>query len=274
MNKMMIKRKSCVTSFTIMLFLLKYSTSAYGEPTVINPTPNGVERLIVSPNDIRASGSLGYSNEGTVAYLTLYDNRNSKWIYSCRGYSRNKPPSTSVQSSIKGPEWDDFLQRASNDLQSCVWKKTPGYAIDWDNLRSFVLAYGTGYTEAQGNFKLSVVTERLPLVPNKPPAVCAGSITRHISFGTINIGTYPDNPASTTGSLTLQCDGNVPISLTINNGLNLHNKDGSEINLDYPRTVNVKKGDVVVTDIMALMSKPPGTPGEYEWSVPVMIQYP
>ncbi|MEB5620689.1 hypothetical protein GOP90_08785 [Vibrio cholerae] len=247
----------------------------YGYPTLVNPTNKGLDRLVVSESDLREHGETKVIGQiGTVTDIIAYTESGQRIIYSCSGYQLNTPPTLKPTKPLIGEKWDKFLGRAVNDLSQCTWKVRPNTGIGDQKIKRFDIRYSSGYKGHEGHGNTYLVLHDLPYIPEIEPAKCTGNTSKNIDFGVIRRGDFADHNATSYGAITLQCNANVSVTLSVNNGLDLHNADGSEIHFEYPRTVDMKNGFEEVIDIRALLGKPPGTPGDYKWSVPVMIQYP
>lgn len=236
---------------------------------LISIQANAPESLIIYGSDFREFGrrqAAGYWSQHT---LTLWDKHGDYAYFSCDA-EKNDPPSGDWDVPDVGQDWDLFYDRAAEILRKCEWAPyITSNNIDYQNLATMRINYKS--LNRNDELSLGVDFYDIPIV-TKPPVSCTSDVERDINFGSVSLSAT-SVPVSASGTVRTVCDHAALISVSVNGGSGLNNIDGSEILFDYPRTFELESGVVGMTNIHAMLSRPPGRPGAYKWYAPVIIEY-
>ncbi|MBJ6887609.1 hypothetical protein [Vibrio cholerae] len=171
-----------------------------------------------------------------------------------------------------------YFEQAVEDIRACrPWvlfgsQIPPAHASD---VKGWGIYYTDGYPEdvEQGY----VTGVRLNITgfnegTNPPLNDCVAHKLIDFKFGTVPLK-LTSSPPRARGSIFLRCSKPTGVTIQINGGENLVNKDHSEIHFEYPQYVELE-GDIPISvKPYAEMISPPAKPGSYLWSSPVVISF-
>ncbi|MBG0756200.1 hypothetical protein BOO21_12670 [Vibrio cidicii] len=255
-----------VLSFVLIVPL--YIGSVTAQPQV-SYRPYAVDKVVVTKDDFRQYGRRQPAGTWRKHIVKLRDVHGKDAYFTCDAIV-NLPPSDNWNDPDDGPDWDLFYERAAGLLQQCNWAPHDQVTneIDYQNVATIFIYYSSRNKDHER--ALSVALSNFPIAPT--PVSCTSYVDRDIDFGSVSLSaSYV--PVMATGTVRSVCDQKALISVSVNGGSGLNNIDGSQILFDYPRTFELESGVVGMTDIHAVLSRPPGRPGAYKWYAPVIIEY-
>ncbi|EIN5958383.1 hypothetical protein LPO95_000010 [Vibrio cholerae] len=170
---------------------------------------------------------------------------------------------------LQDPIRQDYIKQAVNHLNTCSW--IPIETVNIINSDDFTVTEYNLYYEDQYNEwdRTSGVLFKYLTMTLEHSSSCHATITNNILFGKLTT----HGKAEARGTISVQCDSDADINISVNNGRPLLSSDGAKIAFVYDSSLQVlgaKPYEVIIT---ADMNQTPSQPGSYQWAVPVKITY-
>ncbi|EGQ9610549.1 hypothetical protein V9N49_000970 [Vibrio cholerae] len=163
-----------------------------------------------------------------------------------------------------------YLQQATNDLNNCVWSplSVNSAPISDDFSVSYIRLYYIDQNDYWDKTSGAFFKNLNGFVVGHTTS-CQATIKDHIRFGKLT----PQENTQAQGTISVQCDSDASINVSVNKGKPLKTSEGAKIAFVYDSSLHVlgaKPIDVIIT---ADMNQTPSQPGSYQWAVPVKITY-
>ncbi|EJL6271239.1 hypothetical protein NMR30_003010 [Vibrio cholerae] len=263
--------KKLMTNGLIAPLILFFINCAYANITPINPNYEGLDRLDLSVEDLITYSKTSLRRE-SITLLYLFDSRGAFVTYGCNT-GKNGNSSYYLPTDRSDPRWVNYVNIAVDSITQCQWTIGDNLKPDLTDLTRLTLIYADGHYPTQPFLFSGLIIEDMKVVPSPNPTACSSDISQNIDFGIITHRGSSVHGNRSSGSITTVCDNSATGKLSVNNGSNLSNADGSSIEFEYPRNITIEKGVQSVTPIFGVLNNPPRIPGAYKWYVPVQIEY-
>lgn len=211
-------------------------------------------------------------------HLVALGSKEHGWSYfSCKtNWSRNI--TGSYESLFNDPNIRrQYLEKVVEDIRSCSpWvlegSNPPPNA---EEVKTWVMSYTDGWYDRATGYRSGINLPYLPFNTGTTPPPSTDCLAHKlIDF---NFGTVPQkitsSPPSARGSIFLRCSKPTGVTIEINGGEDLVNRDHSRIHFEYPQYVELEGEIPISVKPYAEMISPPAKPGSYLWSIPVVITF-
>ncbi|EKE6106984.1 hypothetical protein OWA38_001023 [Vibrio cholerae] len=273
-----VDRKTSLWNFLLVCAMVPVIGVCNSTIDLNNDSPVSIKQVNVDKSELMAK-FVKWRNRYHHRYaLNVYTKENSPTSYVCESHApKNIVSAEDPKLSI--PEIRNrYFEQAVEAIRSCSpWvlfgnQTPPAHAED---ITWWQIYYTDEYPEDPAMGYVTGVYLNVTGFnegTNPPHNDCVAHKLIDFKFGTVPLK-LTSSPPRARGSIFLRCSKPTGVTIKINGGENLVNKDHSEIHFEYPQYVELE-GDIPISvKPYAEMISPPAKPGSYVWSSPVVITF-
>ncbi|ELV5027672.1 hypothetical protein SHB62_000318 [Vibrio cholerae] len=259
---------------TTILYPLTISI-CFSQPILYMDDAHTVNHVSLSSDDVRLMGTPKKSLPQPYKLkhaLYLFDKNNYHiGTFMCEPQNESPVVSYWLPTDRNDNQWTSYSTYAEREINNCQnWYHVISSIQDLDQIKYWYVYIDDG--KLYGGKSYGVSLNLIPFNPTPTPTHCDVNVTQNINFGIINI-LNNDEIINGTGVISTRCDRKTDLTISVNNGKDLDNKDGSRISFTYTNYHEAEKEIPISISVRANLESPPLKPGDYKWYVPIVINY-